>query len=498
LIRLGVGSFPPFDGDNSSNFTVTLGGVRAPFFVKETRVLIVQAPHLELNSTVTDQQVIIEIETQYRTKFTLGEWTYLQPGRITTVSPSAGQNGTIVTISGTNLLGNHGNEEEVRYSLTNVYFGDSKVTVVNYTDSVIHVRVESSHPEGPVGIRLSTTQTISDDISSLSGEGPSTELAHTWTQLSDGIITDIVPPCAPLNSFIHVCGRRLLGGGIEVSAVRFGNTDSANVSSSPISPSWLGSINGTECMFVQVPSVGELEGISLSVVSNTGAYVTTSTAVSFGVTSVKSFDPPYGQYGTAVNITGRHLDLGTSNISTVFFGAVRGNIVSFDSVDYNWILVSVGKEAVPRASVSTGNQPAKITSSYLGHDFEFSSQLTWEHRSPGYITSVSPTFGQSGTIVQIRGVHLLGHGGIVKEAFLGAVQAEVLSSSNSLVTLRVPSISVGPAGVKLVADTGAIVEGVDLFDVQEDGYITAVHPLSGQWGTREERPIPKPKKGGLF
>ena len=487
LIRLGVGSFPPFDGDNSSNFTITVGSSVASNVLQGTRIIVIRAPQLELSSGETSRSVAIEIVTQYGTKFSLGDWGYLPPGRITSVSPQTGQNGTRVTISGVDLLGNHGNEEEIGYSLASVSFNGYPVTVTNYTDSEINVIIKSAPPSRLGDILLTTTQTISDQISSISGEGPSTVMNNTWVQEPDGVINNVLPRFSQLYSFVYMCGHRLLGGGTHVSSVRFGVTESANFSSLPFSPRWVTSINSTECLLTRVPNVTASEEIPLGIVSNTGAYVPGRMGVAFGVAKIESFDPGFGQYGTVVNITGRHLDLGTANISSVNFGTINGVIVSYDAIGYNWIAVSVGRGVVFPDNATNVTLDVAITSSQLGRDFKLqSSPLLWEHRASGRITYVSPSFVQTGTIVHIQGSHLLGHGSSVVEAYIGGVQAEIIFDSDTVVLVRVPTIQVGMAGLKLVADTGAIVESGTVLEIREAGQVTAVYPLFGQVGTRGE------------
>ena len=487
LIRLGVGSFPPFDGDNSSNFTITVGSSVTSYFLQGTRIIVIRAPQLELSSGEMSRSVEIKIVTQYGTKFSLGDWGYLPPGRITSVSPRTGQNGTRVTVSGVNLLGNHGNEEEVSYSLASVSFNGYPVTITDYTDSEINVIVRSAPQSGPGDILLTTTQTISDHISSISGEGPSTVMHTSWVQAADGVINSVVPRFSQMYSIVYMCGHMLLGGGTSVSAVRFGETESANFSSFPVLPQWVISDNNTECLLTRVPNVTASEEIPLGIVSNTGAYVLAGIGVSFGVAKIESFEPAFGQYGTIVNITGRHLDLGTANVSSVNFGTINGAIVSYDAIGYNWIAVSVGEGVVFPDNATNVTLDVTITSSQLGHDFKLqSSPFLWEHRVSGRITYVSPRFGQTGTIVHIQGNHLLGHGGSVVEAYIGGVQAEIISDSDTAVLVRIPAIQVGMAGLKLVADTGAIVESGTVLDIREAGQVTAVHPLFGQVGTRGE------------
>lgn len=480
LVRIGVGSYPPHDGDSSRDFTVEIGGVEAPFVSKSERILVIRAPPGDINV-----QVPIEVVTQYGNHFPLGQWTRLPQGRVNSLSPAEGQRGTLVAIHGERLLGHSGFEEPpVSFSLSEVWLGGTLAQVLHSNDSEVLVHAGSG-PSGVGDVRILTTQMITDHVSVYSGTGPSLVLSSAWTQLKDGEISAIVPPGAQEDSWVFLCGERLLGGGTKVAGVSFGEKMSSNFTSAPAPPPWSSNAS-SECVKAVVPGALSAESLEVTITADTMAVVKTRSDVLFSSAAVTSLLPASGQRGTVVNITGRHPSLGLDDTPIVTIAGTPAAIVAMDtSTDWTWITVAAGR---PDNTSLPLRGPVELTVSHLGEQFSLSSHpLMWTYRPTGTITGVNPSRGQVGTVVSITGESLLGYGQTLESVFIGNASAAIVSISNEEVIAKVPNGSeTGVVRVTLVASSGAVVEADDLFEVREPGLITALEPASGQWGTRGE------------
>ena len=480
LVRIGVGSYPPQDGDDSGEFRVEIGGIEAPFVSKGDRILVVTAPPGD-----TNVPLLIEVVSQYGSRFPLGPWTRLPKGNVTDMSPAEGQSGTLVTIHGQHLLGHPGLEEpDVTFSLAEVWLGGALAQVVHSNDSAVVV-VAGSGPSGVGDVRIHTTQVIADRVSVYSGEGPSLVSLNAWTQLVDGEISAIIPPHAQVDSWVSLCGSRLLGGGNKVTGINFGEIPSSNFTSAPTRPP--GAPNtSSECIMALVPGGLPAESLEVSVTSDTMAVVKTRSEVLFSTAAITSLLPPSGQRGTVVNITGRHLSLGSDDTPIVTIAGTPAAIIDMDTVsNWSWIAVAAGW---PDNTSLALTGLVELTVSFLGDQFSLSSfPFMWTYLPDGTITGVDPDHGQVGTIVRVTGEHLLGYGDTLESVFIGDAKAAILNVSNEEVIVEVPNVNeTGLVGVTLLASSGAVIEADGMFEVREPGLITAVVPSSGQWGTRGE------------
>ena len=453
----------------------------APFVSEGERILVIRAPPGDTNVPVP-----IEVVTQYGNHFPLGQWTRLPQGRVSSLSPAEGQRGTLVVIHGEHLLGHSGSEElPVSSSLSEVWLGGTLAQVVHSNESEVVV-LAGSGPSGVGDVRILTTQMITDHVSVYSGQGPSLVLSSAWTQLKDGEISDIVPPHALEDSWVFLCGKRLLGGGTKVTSVSFGETLSSNFTSAPVRPPWSSNAS-SECVRVVVPGALPAESLEATITSDTMAVVKTRSDVLFSSAAITSLLPILGQRGTVVNITGRHLSLGLDDTPIVTIAGIPAAIVAMDtSTDWSWITVAAGW---PDNTSLPLSGPVELTVSHLGEQFSLSSRrpLMWTYLPTGTITGMKPSRGQVGTVVSITGESLLGYGETLESVFIGNVSAAILSISNEKVIAKVSNGSeTGVVRVTLVASSGAVIEADDLFEVREPGLITGLEPSSGQWGTRGE------------
>merc|ERR1712166_474067 len=129
-------------------------------------------------------------------------WTYVAPGDITAVSPSAGQAGTVVVIEGTNLLGGAD-------SIATVYLGGEEVEqVVLSGDTQVVVVAAANTSASTESIKLvASTGTIIENTDGF------------WSYLQAGEIDSVSPDEGQEGTTVTISGERLQGGGDEIVAV---------------------------------------------------------------------------------------------------------------------------------------------------------------------------------------------------------------------------------------------------------------------------------------
>ena len=483
-----MGCFPQACGDNSSTYSVTVGGVQVMRFnpsVLGEDFSLFTIRLVEIDSEIP--QASINLVTQYGTVFPFLSHTinYRLAGNITSVSPSTGQRGTLVTITGTNLLGYGDASTSLNIgsvTLNQVELGTNQAVIISSSQTQVVVRAATG-PAGTGNVRLNSTQTANNIVLN----GPYTFLAGSWTQREDGIITEITPPAAQAGSLVYLCGNSLYGGGSSIINATIIGNNVANYTSSLVSDPISGS--PTECVTATVPAASGTTMGGVSLTADTEALIVSQTGVTFQYASINSPTPSQGQSFTEVRITGTQLLSGydSSQVTTsVFLSGVQATMINDSPQE---VIVTAG---VPPASAINVSGGVVIRVTISGLSFQVVLQGAWTYRSEGQISTVSPSFGQRGTRITITGSNLLGYGNELAGAnILGtggiSATATIVSDSATEVVLGMPSPVMagytGPSTIELVADNGARVTGTNVFEYRTEGMITAVQPTSGQNGT---------------
>ena len=417
----------------------------------------------------------IQIMTQFQV-FTLQVFLQFQlfPAQpITSVMPSTGQRGTNVTITIGDALANNANVEFSR-----ILLGSSDADIVSSRDArstSISVRARSGL-SGTGDILINTT----DVFNGVLFDGPYTHLENGWTQIMDGNISDIIPQAAQVGRTILMCGDGLLGGGTNISTIEFGSIPLTLVQISPLlsEPSYPGS----ECIEAQLSSavLGNGKNI-ISITSDTGSIVESTS--NFTVSAIESVVPNRGQINTVVTIRGDGLLSGyDSPPAVVFLSNVRARVLESSNTE---IVLRVGVPSIPMNGVQ-GNIDIYVTNPFNSTlEFLVSSTNAWQYEESGIIDTVTPDFGQFGTVIDINGTNLLAYGNALTHATIGNVNATILDgATDTLVQLVVPENSMtGNVDVVLFSDTGTSVRGPNTFQYRERGVITSTSPDQGQDGT---------------
>ena len=432
---------------------------------------------VRLPDTDTDfENSEIFIQTFYSNLSTGESVNFRRSLPITAITPTQGQRGTRVIIEGENLLGFGFGD----ISLNRVVIGSSEAEIdISRSNSThIYTRVDSGIP-GSSLVAVNTTQTISGT----DYDGPYTYSSSLWTQLEDGVVSQIVPPAAQINTTVRLCGQRLLGGGTSIVNITIAEQEVEYFDQV------MQTEGSTECIEVRVPDVMNPEDIEpgrVMIESNTGAVVETLSNISFSYAVITSVSPGRGQVGTEVTITGIGLLSGYPDLlPTVSLAGVEATFVSSSS---ETIIV---RAADPSAIFGSGGSglvntfgDVVVTVTQNNTDFHVCLPSSWEYLELGVIQLVQPDFGQLGTRITLTGTNLLGYGSGLREARVGDTPAEVVSEADDVVVINAPDVlNLGRVGIVLESDNSAIVQLDSAFEYRARGEITSLNPTVGQNGT---------------
>ena len=486
-----TGCFPSVCGDNSTTYSIEIGGINGNVIssaitgANNDNTFYVQLTPIDSSISNANINLISQYGTVYPLSFS-GTFDYELPGNIENIVPFSGQNGTEVTIMGTNLIGLGG----LNIELTSVSFGDVLTTIISSSQTEVVVRVYSGSP-GPRTVQLNSTQ-YSDNNTPLGG--PHIISTDLWTQLEDGIITNLIPPAGQENSTLYVCGERLKGNGTVITNVSIADTPVLTFTNDLVANVHQLGLSD-ECISVVVPpqlNSSITEGV-VNIISDTKAIVSTKQGLLFHYADISSVSPNQGQEFTHITISGSHLLSGynSSVTPTVFLGNIQAIVLSHTTTE---IIV----EASPAENITNMSSDLIIEVTQYNITSTLTLSDAWTYLPNGIILTAVPSNGIHGIYINVTGNNLLGYGTALETAyFLGTssgsvsgdpmVAAEIISYSESSVVLAVPLPSnqsyIGPVDILLVADNGAHVIGSDVFSYISRGIINSVTPAQGQGGT---------------
>ena len=474
---------PPACGDNSTDYDVIVNG---QILQKDEASNDIRFAARFPDTNMSYPSVNLFIQTFYSLLESSATVSFQESPPITSITPSMGQRGTRVVIEGENLLGF--GEGDIAFERVSVGNKSADIDLTNSNRTHISARISSDEINSTCSscVIINTTQSIDGE----EYDGPYTYSDTLWTQLEDGVVTEILPPAVQIGGTLRICGERLLGGGSSVSSISIAGQ---NVISSDMTPNPI-SDNSTECIEAIVPDVSNPEnGVSGGIIieADTGALVENLTDIIFTYAIITNVNPAEGQVGTEVTITGIELLSGFSDLEpTVFLSGVEATVLSAATG-------SVRVRVEDAGIIGSGETPLfnmagdiVITVTRGGRDYNVSMTDSWTYLESGQIDQVDPAFGQFGTRITLRGTNLLGYGPGLRDATIGNVSTIVLSASSDVVELEAPDISfIGSVDIVLESENGAVVSLPKAFEYRERGVITNLNPNSGQNGTFGEQYI---------
>ena len=401
----------------------------------------------------------VVIETSDGLQFGLSgnAWRYYPRIGSLLVSPTSGQNGTVVTIDLSSV-----DPLPVIEDITLAGFSALEISVS--PGRMVTATVETT---------ANVTFSVAGDIVILFANSTRLSITDAWTYLESVQVTSFTPNNMQgyFNSLITLNGQNFQAGsastvtnvylaGLETQIISQSDTElqvriteSRNSTSQPI----------------QGPVV---------IVSSVGAIYTSSDNFTYIQVRVDSVEPQQGQRGTRVNITGVGLLLGGSSISSIMLGDEPAAVNS-----------ATDTEIIAAA----GDFPNQTNVSDIVYRADTEAELTipssWRYVLPGEITSVSPEEGGRGTIVTIMGTNLFGGGSTAETVLLNNVPAQsIVTNFNSLIQVVAgqSAMALSPGNVQVISDTGAVTESTMnvAYTYLTPGSITMATPQEGQNGTR--------------
>jgi len=413
--------------------SVYLGRVEASEVRVASNTLIQVIAGPETGSDPTSGSVFIELQSGAEVFNSTG-FSYATAGSIINVSPINGQDGTFVNISG-NLLYPSGD------GLASVTLAGVTATIINYTNSLIQLRTG----------RPAILESFNGSVVITAVSGAILTYILNFTYLQEGIIFSVTPSQGQNGTTIEIKGQDLFGGGTSLEYVQL-----AGVTAASIDPT---SDNTCVKVMARENPLSNNDNITGDIVlrSNTGSRVRRIngwTYIQRGV--INSISPTNGQYGTRITIMGERLLSGSSGTPRVTIGGVPVNVtMSSDSV----ISGSMGDPTGDNAF----NGTVSITSS---DDGLLVTDFVWEFNERGVISNFTPMNGSNDQEINITGTNLFGSGGEIVQVLVGGINAsdfEITNTDGTITAGQLPEAGDVVSPIRLIADTGAIVESTALY-----------------------------------
>ncbi|WP_210462500.1 IPT/TIG domain-containing protein [Rufibacter roseolus] len=354
---------------------------------------------------------------------------------ITSFDPKAGPVGTLVTITGANLV----NTQNVLFSDNTTAGKRAAFTIVDNNS------ITATVPTGAITGKIKLTNNDGANVAVSSED---------FTVYPAPIITSFSPTTGPVGTVVTVKGSNFSeGGGMKFTDAN-GNL-----------------IYAEDYVFVsETEATGRVPlGAVTGPIAMEGDYETTKSTTSFTVTApapvITSVSPNSGSVGTVVTVEGINL----KNIKSITFGGVTATEYD-DSNDNSLIII------VPAGAISG----QMIVTTEGGSD---ESNFTVITTAP-VITSFSPASGPVGTVVTVIGNNFSEGGGLkFTDANGNLIYAEdYVFVSETEVTGRVPAEAVTGA-IAVENDTETTRSSTSFTVTVPAPVITSVSPNSGSVGT---------------
>jgi hypothetical protein len=319
-------------GGGSAVGAVTVGGVTVAEVLSATNT-VVEVVLAAADAGAADVQIVSDSGS---TVTATAGFTYLTPSEIESVAPESGQEGTTVTITGSNLRG--GGDAIVAVALAGVAVGSLE------GENNTHVVVSAAAGSAGAGDVVLTADT-----------GATTTLEDGFEYATAGEITAVEPGTGQAGTAVTISGSGLLGGGSSIVAVTLAGSDAT-----------IGSHNDTHLYIVageSEPGVGDV-----IITSDSGATIALGDGFEYIVAgNITSVAPATGRLGTRVVIKGTGLLGGGSTIVGARFAGVSATSVDSSSDTEVQVTVAAGP-AGPGSVELTSDTGATVVAPYEACD----------------------------------------------------------------------------------------------------------------------------------
>jgi hypothetical protein len=449
-----IASIAPTTG--ASNTLVTITGTNLIAAGNPATVSFGGVPATVVSATATQMQVRtpagpagavpVTATTCGGTVAAASLFTYCVAPTITGVAPSNGPAGTLVTITGTNLVGADGVDGTVR-------FGTVAATIVDSSPTALIVAA----PTGPAnGTTLNVRVTTCGGTSPL---GPTFTYQSTTTCVAP-TISGISPAAASIGALVTITGTNLVGNDLAQPTVTFG-----------VAAATIVTATSTQVV-VNVPASA---GVVAVRVQTCGGTATSATPFTYcAVPTISSINPASGPEGALVQVNGTNLVGADGADPVVTFGTAAARLVNRTSTQLT-VEAPAGFAANTSVSVRVSTCGGLVTAAT---QFIYTSDVRCGVPT---VTSLSPAAGPAGVQVTISGTNLLGNDGNPTVVTFGGVPAMVITSTATRVVAVAPA-GVGSVQVRLTTCGGAA-NAPTPFTYCTGPTITNFTPTTGPAGT---------------
>ena len=395
------------------------------------------------NAAATSDPVDVKLVSDTGATVTKAKaWKYTD-NKITKVSPSVGQIGVRVTITGVNMLAD-GTLAKTTLA------GVTVASTVSSSESSIVVRAASGKAgTGAVVLTSTTGATITKDA------------GFTYQDASE--ITSIKPSAGQLGTKSIIAGTLLLG---KAAA----NTDTVvSVKLGSVAATITKSSQTEVAIIVKSGDAGNvdvvLEATSGATTTSKGGFTYTAVGV------IKTVTPNVGQLGTVVVINGERLLGGGAKAASV---TLVGETTTIKSSGATEVVVQASASAKTDSGdiVIVADTGAIVTGNGL-----------FTYKTPSKISAIKPAVGQLGTSVTISGTTMRANANSVDSVTLAGVSATITKQSDDTVVVVAQKNDAKTGDVVVVADSGASVTETNGFTYKAQGSVSSVAPVEGQTGT---------------
>ena len=385
-------------------------------------------------------------------------WRYLVEGKVTFVTPSQGQSGTFVNISGTNLLAGGKN-------ITSTYLDGIPATILNFTNSSVYVRLginaqqRTDFVPGEIYLIIDTGAIVS----AVPG------ISFFFHEL--GIITGFSPLVGREGTLVTITGINLTAYGNKIMHVTIAGIDVLQNSI------YFNSSDPTKLLVRAGPSNTTISGRILLFV-DTGTIVNTNTTYNFTYAApgvITTVTPSSGVEGTGVLITGSDLYINNTSLVHVLLAGVR--VTKIVAATRTSIAVIAGS---PEATNDMSTE-VLITAS----DGSVAKGTAFKYNTPHQMKIIGPILGQFGTRVSLNVPANFTISGKLS-VLIDDIPAIVSSITGTIVTITIPrpkQIDNFPVNIVMQNTKGEIARLVNGFTYIQEGEVIKVTPRSGQQGT---------------
>jgi RHS repeat-associated protein len=400
-------------GATQGTSTVTFGGVAATSFSSWSNTQI-QAT-VPLTSRVGRVQVTVSTVGSNNDVF-----YNIPTPQITSLSPSSGAAGTVVTVNGSGF--------QAQRNGGSVSFNGYTATIAQngWSDTQITATVPTGATTGMVRV--------------FANNGDSSNMDQVFT-MPNPVVSSVSPPSGAVNAPVQINGS---GFGATQGSVTFNSTAVTSINT------W----NDTQ-ITVNVPT-GATSGPVKVVNGGVGSNTTVSFTV--GAVTVASVNPPGGPTGTQVTINGAG------------FGTTQGTI-SFNGTSATAIGPWTNTQITATVPTGATTGAVKVVAGGVSSNTTVSFAVTGV-----VVTSVSPASAEAGTQFQINGSGFGTSQGSSTLRFAASYAPTVVSWSNTQIVATAPAVA--QSGSIVVTVAGVASNSNVNFTVIPP-VITSISPSSG-------------------